>query len=81
MARIFSATAIVPAKMFTFDDETNEMKIDEEFVMPDTETLKALTEWGNLYQIILKAGRTTHLTPENTTGDPEFDPDAALAAL
>lgn len=80
IARIFCATAIVPAKMFTFDDETNEMKFDEEFVMGDTDTLKALTEWGNLHQIILKAGRTTLLQPPADPNDPEFDPEAALAA-
>ena len=80
LARIFAATAIVPTKLFTFDDETNDMKFDQDFVMPDTETLKNLTEWGNLQEIILKAGRTKLLTPENTTNDPEFDPEAALAA-
>ena len=67
--------------MFTFDDETNEMKFDEEFVMPDTDALKNLTEWGNLHQIILRAGRTTHLQPDPDPSDPEFDPEAALAAL
>ena len=80
LARIFSATAIVPTKMFVIDDETQEMKFDEEFVMPDTDALKAFTEWGNLHQIILKAGRTSLLAPEANPADPEFDPEAALAA-
>ena len=31
LARIFSATAIVPTKMFVMDEETGEMKFDEEF--------------------------------------------------
>ena len=81
LARIFASTAIVPAKMYTIDEETNEMKFDEEFVMGDTETLKALTEWGNVHPIILQGGRTTHLPPANTTNDPEFDADAELAKL
>ena len=61
LSRIFAATAIVPTKMFTFEEESNDMKFDEEFIMPDTDTLKNLTEWGNLNQIILRAGRTEHL--------------------
>ena len=81
LARIFAATAVVPTKMFTIDDETNEMKFDEEFVMPDTEALKALTEWGNLHQIVLKAGRTSLLQPDANPNDPDFDPEAALAAM
>ena len=56
------------------------MKIDEEFQMPDTDTLKALTEWGNLNQIILKAGRTVLVAPDANPNDPDFDPEAALAA-
>ena len=64
LARIFAATAIVPAKMYTLDPDTEEIKIDDEFVMPDTDALKALTEWGNFNQIILKAGRTTLLAPD-----------------
>ena len=81
LARIFAATAICPAKLYTFDDETNAMKFDEEFVMPETDALKNLTEWGNLHQIILKAGRTTLLPPDADPSDPEFDPDTALAAM
>ena len=82
LARIFAATAIVPTKMYTFDEENNnEMIFDPEFTMPDTETLKALTEWGNLEKIIRKNGRTEHLAPEPKGDDPEFDPEAALAAL
>ena len=48
--------------------------------MPDTDTLKALTEWGNLNQIILKAGRTVLVAPDANPNDPDFDPEAALAA-
>jgi len=54
--------------------------MDDEFVMPDTDTLKNLTEWGNFNQSITQAGRTTHVPPE-AGNDPEFDADAALAAL
>ena len=80
LARIFAATAIVPAKMYTLDPDTEEIKVDDEFVMPDTDALKALTEWGNFNQIILKAGRTTLLAPDANPNDPDFDPEAALAA-
>ena len=80
LARIFTATAIVPAKMFAIDEETNEMKFDEEFVMPDTDTLKNLAEWGNVHQIILKEGRVTHTPPIDPGNDEGWDADAALAA-
>lgn len=50
--------------------------------MPDTDTLSKLEEWGNLHQIILKAGRTTHVQPENPNpDDAEWDAEAALNAL
>lgn len=81
IARIFAATAIVPTKLFAEDPDTGEMKFDEEFVMPDTETLKSLAEWGNLHPLILKAGRTSLLPPPPNPADPEFDPEAALEAM
>ena len=82
LARIFAATSIVPTKMYTFDeDQGGKMIPDPEFVMPETDALKALTEWGNLEQCILKNGRTAHLAPPANPADPEFDPEAALAAL
>ena len=79
LARIFAATTLVPAKMFAFDEELGDVKLDDEFVMPDTDTLKALAEWGNFNQAILKTGRTTHIAPESN--DPEFNAEDALAAL
>jgi len=65
LARIVHSTAVIPKGMFEIDDETNEMKFAEDFVMPSTDELKSLETWGNLCPMILKAGRTTHAEPEN----------------
>ena len=81
LARIFAATAIVPKELFVLDDETGEMKFNEEYQPQDTEALKDLKNWGNLQQPILKNGRTTFLMPDAKPEDPEFDPEAALADL
>lgn len=53
LARIFSATAILPKGLMALDDETNEVKFAEEFVFPKTEELRDVKSWGNTYQIIL----------------------------
>lgn len=63
LARIFHATAIAPKGIFMLDEETNEVKFAEEFVMPKTEELKDIKAWGNLHPVILQAGRCTHLPP------------------
>ena len=60
LARIFHSTQIVPKGMFAFDDETNQVKFGEEFAFPKTEELRDIKTWGNVQQIILKAGRVTH---------------------
>ena len=78
LARIFHATAIVPKGLFVKDDETEEVKFSEEFTFPKTDELKSLENWSNVHQIILQAGRTTHLPPEGV--DEEGLPDA-IAAL
>ena len=64
LARIFHATAIVPKGLFEIDEETNEMRFAEEFVMPTTDELKSTESWSHLHPVILKAGRTTHAEPE-----------------
>lgn len=63
LARIFSATALIPKGLLEIDEETNEMKFAEEFGMPGTEELKSLEAWGNVSSIILNAGTTTHILP------------------
>ena len=60
LARIFHSTQIVPKGMFAFDDETNQVKFGEEFAFPKTEELRDIKTWGNVHQIILRAGRVTH---------------------
>lgn len=54
------------------------MKFVDEFAMPSPEELKALENWGNLYPIILKAGRCTHAEPD---GVDEDDKTAKMDAL
>lgn len=63
LARIFHATAIVPKGLFVLDEETNEVKFSEEFAFPKTEELRDIKSWSNVHQVILKAGRTTHVAP------------------
>jgi len=63
LARIFHATAIVPKGLFALDEETNEVKFSEEFTFPKTDELKDIKSWCNVHQIILKAGRCTHVQP------------------
>ena len=77
LARIFHATAIVPKGLFVFDDETNEVKFAEEFPMPKTDELKDIKAWSNVHQIILQAGRVTHVQPNV----PEDDLPAAMEEL
>ena len=49
--------------MLELDEETNEIKFAEEFSFPGVEELKSLETWGNIHNMILKAGRTTHYIP------------------
>jgi len=63
LARITHATDICPKGIFEIDEETNEMKLAEEFAMPSTEELKSLEAWGHKQQILLKAGRCSHMAP------------------
>lgn len=81
LARIFSATSIVPKELFVTDEDTGDIKFNEEYAPPDTEALKDLKNWGNLMKPILKNGRTEFVTPEGRPDDAEFDPEAALADL
>ena len=83
LARIFSATVIVPKGLFEMAEPEDEfaapvMKYAEEFVVPGTEELKSLEAWGNLFPIILKAGRCSHLKP---VGMDEEAAEARLAEL
>ena len=77
LARIFHATAIVPKGLFTLDEETNEVKFAEEFAFPKTDELRAIGAWMNVHQIILQAGRTTHVAPNL----PEEELAAAMEEL
>ena len=63
LARIFASTAICPKGLLAQNEETNEVEFAADFAFPKTEELKALTAWGNIHQVILKAGRVTHLAP------------------
>ncbi|MCG8378554.1 MAG: hypothetical protein MI865_03650 [Proteobacteria bacterium] len=51
--------------MYEIDEETNEMKLAEEFAVPATEELKSLETWAHLHAIILNAGRITHAVPDH----------------
>jgi len=48
LARIFSATSIAPKGLYEIDEESNKMKMSEEFALPTTEELKSTEAWGNV---------------------------------
>lgn len=60
LARIFSATAIVPKGLFEIDEETQQMKFVEDFQMPGVTELADIGTWVNVHPMILKAGRCTY---------------------
>ena len=65
--------------MFAPPDEDNpEVRFAEEWAFPKTEELRDLANWGNVYPIILKVGRTTHTQPQ---GVPEEELQAAIDEL
>ena len=82
LARIFSATCIVPKGLYELAEEEEgklpEMKFAEEAPPTGTEELRSLEAWSNLYPIILRSGRTTHLKP---LGMDEEAAEARLAEL
>ena len=55
-----------------------EMKFSEEAPPMGIEELRSLEAWSNLYPIILKAGRTSHIKPE---GLDEETAEAKLAEM
>lgn len=65
LARIQAATHLSPKGVWTMDEETNQMKVDEEFAMPPTEELNNLEMWANVQAEINKTGRTAHVAPDN----------------
>ena len=67
LARIFSATCIIPKGLYEIveeEDKAPEMKFADEAPDMATEALKGLEQWANLYPCVLKNGRTTHKKPE-----------------
>jgi len=63
LGRIFAATTVAPKGMYAIDEETNLMKFSEDFTMPSFEELKSLETWSNIYESILKNGRTKYVAP------------------
>ena len=63
VARITHANDLSPKGMYEIDEETNEIKLSEEFAMPSTEELKSLEAWGHTHANILKVGRCSHTAP------------------
>ena len=49
--------------MYEVDEETQEIKMSEEFALPGTEELKSLETWGHKHPNILLAGRCSHIPP------------------
>ncbi len=80
LARIFAATTIIPKGLCEFDEETKEVKFAEDFAVPGTEELKSLEAWGNLFQVILKAGTMSHIMPAEWSDEKKEEEAAKLEA-
>lgn len=63
VARITHATTICPKGLYEIDEETQEIKLAEEFALPGVDELKSLEVWGHRFPNILKVGRCSHTVP------------------
>jgi hypothetical protein len=63
LARIFHSTSICPKGLYEIDEDTQAVKVAEEFSYPPAEELKQEENWGNSLPGILKNGRTEHVAP------------------
>ena len=69
LARITHASEICPKGLYEIDEETQEVKMAEEFTMPSTEELNNMENWGHQHPIILKVGRCSHVAPAHMTDE------------
>ena len=74
VARITHATELCPKGMYEIDEETNEIKLTEEFAMP--EDIKSLESWAHQHGNILQVGRCSHTPP---VGIPEEEQEDFIA--
>lgn len=58
--------------MYEVDEETNEVKMAEEFALPPTGELVSMEAWGHKHPNLLKAGRCSHIAPQGM-GEEERD--------
>ena len=65
--------------MYEVDEETNEVKLAEEFAIPGTQELNSLEVWGHKHPILLKAGRCSHVAPGNMAEEEKEEYMAKLA--
>jgi radial spoke head protein 4A len=70
IGRITHGTEICPKGLYEIDEETQEVKLAEEFAMP--EDIKNPESWGHKHPNLLKAGRCSHIAPEGM-GEEERD--------
>lgn len=78
LARITHGTEICPKGLYEIDEETNAVKLSEEFAIPGTEELKGLETWAHRHQNILLAGRCSHIAP---TGMSEEQKEEYMAKI
>lgn len=64
LSRITHGTEICPKGMYEIDEETNQVKLAEEFEVPSTADLANPESWAHRHPNLLKAGRCSHLAPE-----------------
>lgn len=76
LARIFAATSLCPQGMYEIDEETNAMKMVEDYAVPPMEELNSLEKWSNLNAAILNSGNTKHIAPAGLNAE---DSEAWLA--
>jgi len=69
LVRIAHASVAMPKDLMMLDDETNKAAYNPDFAMPSVEELKSLENWCNMWPIILKNGRCSHIAPEGMDED------------
>jgi len=82
IARITHSTELAPKGLYKLNDEKEddpELYFEEEYKYPAWEEVANPESWVHMHQILLKAGRVTHLKPEAV--NPDDDPEDLLQKL
>lgn len=80
IARITHGTQIIPKGLLATDEETGKEVYAEDFTVPTNPSdLTSLEVWGHQHQMILKAGRVSHLAPKGISEEEKEELMGKLA--